>query len=313
MDRSISLMAGARHRRVLIIINASEDGGLQNCGPYSAPGIASAALAADMIVYSISINGAASAALTDIAQQTGGLHHDVSTAAQLVQAVHDIGLDLQSAVTQQLIVRGEVVSPSLSFTPSGLQFPTILAGDTARADIWVRNIGTSPMEIGRIDGQTSVFDISLAGSILMPGDSILAGVSFHPTGQDYNSATITMQINGCDPSRPSLQLRGMSYLPVNPSMGPVLAMHNPVINFGKIPCSTISDLTIPLRNVGDDVLKVFWPTASCLSLNLPQQNEWNVGAGSESGIVLTTNPPMKTGPDSCMVSASALGGIRHRR
>jgi hypothetical protein len=307
MDRSIGLLQIARHRRVLIVVNASEDAGLQNCGPYSAPGIASAALAANMLVYSISINGAAATALSDIAQQTGGLHQDVSTAAQLEQAMNDIMLHLQRAVDQQLIVRGEVVSPSLAFGPSAMLFPTTSAGDTARADIWIKNIGTSPMEIGDIDGETTAFDISLTKSILMPGDSLPASVSFHPTEQTYYTTSISMEINGCDPARPSLRLRGMSYMPVNPSLGPVLAIENTALDFGKIPCGTATNLSVHLRNVGDAVLKVFEPIVSCLSLLAPEQYEWNIDAGSESAITLIAAPPLRLGRDSCRLSALAIG------
>ncbi|MFZ1731563.1 MAG: choice-of-anchor D domain-containing protein [Bacteroidota bacterium] len=306
MDRSIGLVQTALHRRVLIVINASEDAGLGNCGPYSAPGVVSAAQAANMLVYTISINGAAGTALASIASQTGGLHHDVTTAVQLDQAMREIMQHLQRAVAQQLIVKGEVVSPSLAFTPPALLFPTTLAGDTLRSTIWVHNVGTSPMEIVRVDGKTTAFDISLIKSVVMPGDSLPATVLYHPTGQTYNTASITMPINGCVPALSSLQLRGMSYLPVNPSIGPVLSVKNDHIDFGRIPCTEWTELNIPLKNVGDAVLKVFTPIIITQSIHPPQEPEWNVGAGSEISMVLSKDATARLGPDSGQVSVSAL-------
>ncbi|MBE0645446.1 MAG: T9SS type A sorting domain-containing protein [Bacteroidetes bacterium] len=305
IDRSIALLQSAKYRRILIVINASEDGGLANCGPYSAPGVTSAALAADMVIYSISINGAMAAQLSDIATQTGGLHHNATSAAELDQAVQDIMLDLQRSVTQHLVVRGEVVSPSLAFSPSSVLFPTTLAGDTARKTVWIHNVGTSPMEIGLINVMPiGRFSFTFTPKQLLPGDSLPAIASFFPITQAYQSVEITAEINGCDPSVPILSLRGMSYLPVNPSPGPVFSQRNAEIDFGEIPCLETRELAVPLRNVGDQVMHAFYAIIQSANLMPPTQPEWQVGAGSESDMRMMLQGGRQPGPESAQVSVS---------
>jgi hypothetical protein len=306
MDRGIALMQSARHRRVLIVVNGSEDAGPANCGPYSAPGVASAAIAADMLVYTISINGAASSALGDIARLTGGLHHDVASMAEIEQAMTDITQHLQRAVRQQFVVRGEVVSPSLAFVPSAVLFPSIAAGDTARSTVWLRNIGTSPMEIGEVRGGTGVFRIAMTKETVMPGDSLPAEVSFFPATQAYSSTVITADINGCDPDRRTLTLRGMSYLPVNPSPGPVLAAGARVIDGGGIPCDRGGAISVSLRNVGDKPLRAFQPVAQCGTVLPPDTSEWEVEAGAERSLLLRVTAGLQPGSDSCGFHVTTL-------
>jgi hypothetical protein len=308
MDRAITFLATARHRRVLIVVNGSEDAGLANCGPYSAPGVASAAIASDMIVCAISINGAAQTALADIAAQTGGIHRSVASLSELVFARNDIMLHLQRSVRQYLTVSGEVVSPSLAFVPDAVLFPVTMAGDTARADVWLRNVGTAPMDIGRIEGETDEFTFTTTKRQVPPGDSLEAIVSFIPTDQSYLTTSITAQINGCDLSTPRLTLRGMSYLPVNPSPGPVLANGIGVIDAGRFPCDKGGEMTIPLRNAGDEPLQVFHPQIQCPDLSF-DKSEWQVDAGSESPMRLMLQSGGIPGPDSCVLSVSALSRL----
>ncbi len=306
MDRSISLLQSARHRRVLIVINGSSDAGIGNCGPYSSPGITNAAQAADMIVYSISLNGALTTELGEISAATGGLHFDAASTAELGQAIHDIMLHMQRAIRQSIVVRGEVVSPSLAFTPASVLFPTTLAGDTARETVWIHNVGTSPMETGAISSVTGEFSFSFTPRQLMPGDSLPAVASFFPTTQGYQIAHYTVDINGCDPNVPQVSLRGLSYMPVNPTPGPVFSQGDPVIDYGDKPCQEYSELAVPLRNVGNVPMQAFFPIIQSMNLDPPSESQWNVGAGSESSIDLMLRGGRRPGPDSATVMVSVL-------
>ena len=305
MDRAISLMAAAKHRQVLIVINGSEDAGVGSCGPYSAPGVASAALAADMIVCAVSFGGASAASLADIAAQTGGLHRSVTSAAELGQALHDIILHLQRAVAQELTVRGEVVSPALALSRDAVRFPTTRDGDTAHVTAMLRNVGTAPMDIGSIAGETPTFGVSIAPRQLPPGDSLALDLSYHPAAQGYAFTSVTAAINGCVPGMPALRLHGLCYEDVNPTLGPVLANAPRDIDAGRIPCDTGGELIVPVRNAGDAVLDVFWPIVQAARVPPPDKGSWAVGAGSETPITLRLEAGGLPGPDSCVFLFSA--------
>lgn len=309
MDRAISLMAAAKHRQVLVVVNGSEDAGVGNCGPYSAPGVASAALAADMIVCAISVNGAAQGPLADIAAQTGGLFRSAASADDLAQAMHDIMLHLQRSVRQHLVVRGEVVSPALAFTPDALLFPTTPAGDTARATVWLHNVGTAPMDLGRVEGETGVFGFAMTPRQVPPGDSIAAELAYHPSDQGYAYTAVSVAINGCVPDRPELRLHGLCLEDVNPTLGPVLANAPRDIDAGRIPCDTGGELVVPLRNAGDVVLDAFMPLVQHARVSSPAQDSWRIGADSETPISLQLRPGGVPGPDSCGFAVS----VRTRR
>ncbi|MBR9974911.1 MAG: choice-of-anchor D domain-containing protein, partial [Bacteroidetes bacterium] len=309
MDRGISLMAAAKHRQVLVVVNGSEDAGVGSCGPYSAPGVASAALAADMIVCAISVNGAAQGPLADIASQTGGVFRSVASASELAQAMDDIVLHLQRAVQQQLVVRGEVVSPALAFSRDALLFPTTRAGDTARVTVWLRNVGTAPMDLGRVEGETGAFRLTMTPRQVPPGDSIAAELAYHPSAEGYEQTAVSVAVNGCVPGGPELRLHGLCYEDNNPSLGPVLAHAPRDIDAGRLPCDTGGELIVPMRNAGDAVLDAFMPLVQHSRVLPPAQGSWQIAANSEIPISLQLQPGGVPGPDSCGFAVS----VRTRR
>ncbi|MDX9758844.1 MAG: DUF1573 domain-containing protein [Bacteroidota bacterium] len=309
MDRALTLLPGAQHRRVLLVINASEDAGLAECGPYSAPGVASAALASDVMVCAISLNGAAGTALASITAQTGGLYRDVTSMVEFRQAMVDLTQHLQRAVRQSVLLLGEVVSPALAIMPEAVLFPVTAASDTTHARVWLRNIGTAPMEMQTVTGQTPEFTSSFTPRPVAPGDSIPMDIRYHPTGQSYHNTTIPVTINGCEPSPPTLTLHGLSYLPVNPDPGAVLAKGPARIDGGEIRCDVGGAIDIPLRNAGSGVLQVFDPVVRCHALGITGAAMWELAAG-ESGILRTnTITGLPPGEDSCEVLVRTRGRV----
>lgn len=309
MDRALGLLPGARHRRVLLVINASEDAGLAECGPYSAPGVTSAALAADVMVCAISLDGAAGTGLASVAAQTGGLYRNVTSAEELRQAMVDLTEHLQRAVRQSLLLLGEVVSPALAIAPETILLPTTAAGDTSHARIWLRNVGTSPMEIRTVTGQTAQFTTTLTPQPVLPGDSLPMMVHYHPIDQSYHSATMPVTISGCEPSQPALVLHGLSFLPVNPEPGAVFAAGPARVDGGDIPCDVSGTIEIPLRNAGSGVLHVFDPVVRCRTLGVTGAAIWDLAAG-ESGILRTnTVTGLPPGEDSCEVLVRTRGRV----
>ncbi|MBR9978084.1 MAG: choice-of-anchor D domain-containing protein, partial [Bacteroidetes bacterium] len=304
MDRTIGLMQGNKHKRLLIVINGSSDAGLQNCGPYSAAGVADAVTAADMMVCAISIDGAASTALAGIAQQSGGIHRDVSSQQDLDGAIHDIILHLQRAVRQTLTVSGEVVSPSLAFSPDAVFFPSTAVGDTLSMEVLMRNVGTAPMDLGTLHGETTEFTLSFPPEQVAAGAEVKATLFFHPTRQGYEKTQLSVDINGCDPSRPVLLAHGVAFNRVAMTFGPVLVTGEERIDAGAVNCAGEHRIGIPVRNAGDQPLTLSDPQVIDPRL-IVEPLPTPLAGGVEDTITLRLHPDGMLGRDSATFTCAA--------
>lgn len=304
MDRTTGLLQGSRHKRLLIIINGSSDAGLQNCGPYSAAGVADAVTAANMMVCSISINGAASTGLAEIAARSGGLHTDVASSEDLEAAIHDIILHLQRAIPQRLTVSGEVVSPSLAFSPDAIFVPATAVGDTLRRKLQLRNAGTAPMDLGTVHGETDAFTLVFPPEQVAAGAEVEATLFFHPTEQGYETTQLYVDINGCDPARPAISAHGVAFDPEAMNPGPVLVTGEERIDVGDIDCAGEHQIDIPVRNVGDQPLTLSDPQVMHPRL-LVEPLPTPLPAGGENSITLRLHPDGMLGRDSATFTCAA--------
>lgn len=250
MQRSITLIQNRSMRKILLVFSGSKDAGRGQCGPVSAAGVINSATSANISVYTFSFSGDDETDLQSIAQQTGGRYARVSTTAELETALDAVVTDLQYNVPQQLVLRGEAVSPALEFFPDYRVFPTTLVGDTARRRLGLHNTGTAPLHVREIDGRSAALGFDIPGTI-MPGDSAVIDLLFHPVHQTFLDGRLTVHYNACENGSESIRLTGMGYEAENPDIGPVLVTAPAVLDFGDVLCSATHRAGITLRNAGD--------------------------------------------------------------
>jgi|GEM_PF-1964370 len=305
MQRSITLIQNRSMRKMLIVFSGSKDAGRGQCGPVSAAGVINSATSANIAVYTIAFSGDDASDLQSIAQQTGGRYARVTTTGELQSAMDAIVTDLQYNVPQQLVLRGEAVAPVLEFFPRYRVFPTTLVGDTARRRLGVHNTGTSPLHVRDIDGRHAALGFDIPATI-MPGDSAVIDLLFHPVRQDLLDGDLTVHYNACENGSESIRLTGMGYEAEHPAIGPVLVTEPAVLDFGDVLCSTMHTRGITLRNAGDEEMTVApvvlanrflgdTPPARLLSpgaidtFHLRYSPDGYLGA--DSGTVLIPDPP----------------------
>jgi hypothetical protein len=254
MQRTITYMQTRDMRKFLIVFSGSEDAGTAMCGPYSAAGVISTAVAAQVAVYTISLGGLDEGPLRDIAEQTGGAYARISTKADLQSAMDVILHDLHYDVPQQLILRGEAVSPLLAISPGHTVFPTTAVGDTSATSFFVCNVGTAPVHLGNIEGLSPDMTLQLPGGPIAPNDSARVIALFHPYNQGYSHPVVSLAYNGCGGGLETLDLYGVGYEKENSAVGPILSISHDFIDFGNVSCASPHQRELTLRNTGDALL-----------------------------------------------------------
>ena len=306
MQRAITLIQNRSMRKILLVFSGSKDAGRGQCGPVSAAGVINSATAANIRVYTFSFSADDESDLQNVAQQTGGRYARVSTVTELETAFDAVVTDLQYNVPQQLVLRGEAVSPALEFFPTYHVFPTTLVGDTARRRLGLHNTGTAPLHVREIDGRHAALGFDIPETI-MPGDSAVIDLLFHPVRQNFFDGLLTVHYNACENGSESTRLAGMGFEAENPDIGPVLVIDPLVLDFGDVLCSASHLRGITLRNAGDEetVVPVVVLSPKRFKGEPPSERRIPPGAvdtfrvlcspggyvGADSGTVLILNPP----------------------
>ena len=99
------------------------------------------------------------------------------------------------------LMRGEVVTPSLSATPSVITFPKTQQSTPVRSTLTISNIGAGLLRVERISSDTQVFRARPDSALLGPGEAVGIVVAFVPDWGGEHRGKLTITSN--DPQNPT--------------------------------------------------------------------------------------------------------------
>ncbi len=91
-----------------------------------------------------------------------------------------------------------VGDPIIALSVNCLTFDTVLAGNSTTASFHVLNTGCDSLVISNLFPSPTEFTVSSPNNILLPGDSVLVTVTFHPMTPGAFSGTLLIQNNATD-------------------------------------------------------------------------------------------------------------------
>ncbi|MDT8324093.1 MAG: T9SS type A sorting domain-containing protein, partial [Bacteroidota bacterium] len=305
MHRTIGFLQTRPLRKVLIVFLASENAGLQACGPRSASGVISAAQAADVQVNFIAFTNAEGADLQAIALMTGGSYLRVSNETELTSALNTIASTLQYRVPQQFVFHAESVAPVLRITPPHIVFPLTRIDSSEVREITLHNDGTAPMHVYSVEGMPPTMRLHIPPDAIGIGDSAAVPVEFLPVAHEYVEAHGTFDYNACRGGSASFVAYGVGYGAVHYGPGPVLSVPTPDGSFGEVDCSGSASLALDIANPGSETLTVSF-TRSGSEHFLPEAGTLVVEAEGSEQLTMTCTPEGETGVFTGTLTLEAL-------
>ncbi len=199
-------------RRVIVLLTDGIDGG---CGVTQAQAIA-AAVAAGVRIYTIGYGAAGSvnvAALTALAQGTGGFFSQTNSSQQLVQIFLQISDSLSRNIPTSFIVNGRAVRPILTLNPTSIDFDSIRVGQSLCRAITLSNTGDAPLVLTSVAGLAPPFTITNLAlpTTIQPGGQVTADLCFTPSLLRTQRDTSLFPYVSCTPIQEAVALRGVGY------------------------------------------------------------------------------------------------------
>lgn len=198
-------------RRILVLLTDGIDGG---CGVTQAQAIA-AANAAGVRIYTIGYGAGGSvnvAALTQIANGTGGFFSQTNNAQELVQIFLRISDSLSRNIPTTFLVRGRAVRPILTIAPTTIDFDSVRVGQNVCQNVTLTNTGDAPLNVTAVTGLNAPFQITNPSiATIQPGGQATAQLCFTPTLLRVQRDTALFGYVSCVPTSEVLTLRGVGY------------------------------------------------------------------------------------------------------
>ncbi|UCE17402.1 MAG: choice-of-anchor D domain-containing protein [Gemmatimonadota bacterium] len=140
---------------------------------------------------------------------------------------------------------GEGVAPDIALSAAGHDFGGVIVGDSEEWVLTISNDGSGPLTVNSVSSDHSDFSVTSPSfpQMVAIGENIDVTITFEPTGQGTESATLTVSSN--DPDEPSvrLSLDGEALVPD-------LEVSALSYDFGDVLIDSLSVLTLVLTNVG---------------------------------------------------------------
>jgi len=141
--------------------------------------------------------------------------------------------------------------PDIQVSASTLNFGNIkLDAPAVSRTVTIYNKGTANLNISSIATDDAVFTDNISGSQILPSNgNLTVQVTFKPTASKVYDANLIIQNNDPDDATLFVALHGSSIFPE-------IFLLTSNLNFGNVPVTTASDLTITVENEGTDTLKI---------------------------------------------------------
>jgi len=181
----------------------------------------------------------------------------------------------------------EILLPQVSLLPADIDFATITIGSTQTRHILVINSGEGELngELNLEQSETA-FALQPVGTFMvLPGDTLVAELSFTPAAEQTYSAKIQLSSDDLENPLLELALSGVGTpLPV-----PVLSVSSVTLNFGTLLSGDSDQRQITLNSTGNDTLEITSLTAdhTVFSVDLTAPLELIPGASRELSVTFT--------------------------
>jgi hypothetical protein len=168
---------------------------------------------------------------------TGGVNGTLTVALsdgeKLVFALHGVG-----------------TRPGLGAAPTTMAFGTVPTGSTSTMNLQITNTGTDPETLGTITAPAAPFTASglpAAGTVVAPGNSFVASVTYTPAGSQADSSTLTIASSsgGADHSL-SVPITGTAVV----GQGH-LQFSAASVDFGSVAVGSSKSLSFTITNTGN--------------------------------------------------------------
>ncbi|WP_232242065.1 choice-of-anchor D domain-containing protein [Streptacidiphilus jeojiense] len=168
---------------------------------------------------------------------TGGVNGTLTVALsdgeKLVFALHGVG-----------------TRPGLGAAPTTMAFGTVPTGTTSTMNLQITNTGTDPETLGTITAPSGPFTASglpAAGTVVAPGNSFVASVTYTPAGNQADSSALTVA-SSSDGSNHSLSVPVTGTAVVGQGH---LVFSAPTVAFGPVPVGSSKTLSFTITNTGN--------------------------------------------------------------
>ncbi|HUU28518.1 MAG TPA: choice-of-anchor D domain-containing protein [archaeon] len=174
-----------------------------------------------------------------------------------VNALLIIGTNVEGKDTVSVALSGKGVqspNPVFEFSPSTLDFGSLVVGDQSSLIVTIRNNGEGPLVISKVETDAPVFSIQISPFVLEAGASRNNEVSFKPIKTGIVRGTLIFHSN--DPQMPEsrIALRGSGV--DTTSIAPLMRLSKKSIDFGETVEMLSSSTTLLVDNIGKDTLHV---------------------------------------------------------
>ena len=111
-------------------------------------------------------------------------------------------------------------APDIAGSPTGLQFGSVMTGDSRPETLTVTNPGTQALSVSGVSVTPARFDAPTSGFILQPGESLPLVVTFSPQNPVLTQGTLTIASNDPDEASLIVPLSGIGVVPPQVSLNP---------------------------------------------------------------------------------------------
>ncbi|MBN2010179.1 choice-of-anchor D domain-containing protein [candidate division KSB1 bacterium] len=214
---------------------------------------------------------------------------------------------------------GAANAPETAYSPNGLNFGQVLVNSVKLDSIYIRNVGLEPLIIDSVvvNGADSVAFTRMAaiGGSILPGDSLLTTVEFHP--QQTRGYRVNLIVNSNALTNPdTLELRGQgiwgefSYWPDSPNFGNVRVGSTKIDSFyvKNIGYAPLNVQKFQVNSELDTIFRVIDTLAITLAPNDSQAVRCSFKpaiAGSVTGSVTVTSDAL-TSPDIIYIRGTGV-------
>ena len=182
------------------------------------------------------------------------------------------------------------LTPTISVTPIGIDFGTVIAGQSGVKTLTVTNTGQQLLTISEIASSSNVFTVSSPSFSLTPNSTRDITITFQPTG--VGDQTAILRITSNDPANTvvSVTVSGVGQVESGPiTETPKLSVFPAIINFGEAAIGQSKSLSLSISNAGVGMLRVLNIVTSSSDFSVSETG-LSLSAGQEKTLTITFLP-----------------------
>jgi Abnormal spindle-like microcephaly-assoc'd, ASPM-SPD-2-Hydin len=194
---------------------------------------------------------------------------------------------------------GAPATPTITVTPTSLDFGSVTVGQTKDLTVTVSNTGGATLNVTGITG-TDLISIVNPSFTVAPGSSHDVTWRFAPTSAGAKTGSLTIASN--DPVRPSVTVPWIGTAIA--SAAPQIAVSPSSLDFGSVTVGQTKDLTVSVSNSGNATLNVTSIGAGGAFSVVSPSAPFNVAAGSSATVTVRFSPTGASAQSGTLTIAS---------